>query len=104
MNEYITTPTIGEIITEEFLNPLNMSSHTLAKGIGLSEQYTIELLEGNVQVTPELSRRLSAFFGMSELFFYRLQQNINERNAILVDRELRDTPNVPVSLPIAEYA
>lgn len=87
MNEYIPTPTIGEIITEEFLKPLNMSEYTLAKGIGLSEQYTMELLEGNVQVTPELSRRLSFFFGMSELFFYRLQQDINERNVFLANRE-----------------
>ena len=88
MDEYIPTPTVGEIITEEFLKPLNMSESSLAKGIGLSEQLTRAILEGNVQVTPELSRRLSAFFGMSELFFYRLQQDINARNEVLVDREL----------------
>ena len=88
MDEYIPTPTIGEIITEEFLNPLNISMTTLAEGIGLSEQFTRELLEGNIQVTPTLSRRLSVFFGMSELFFYRLQQDINARNSVLVDKEL----------------
>lgn len=88
MNEYIPTPTIGEIITEEFLNPLNISRATLAKGIGLSEQHTVELFEGNLQVTPELSKRLSAFFGMSELFFYRLQQDIDVRNAHVIEREL----------------
>lgn len=88
MDEYIPTPTVGEIIAEEFLKPLNMSENTLAKGIGLSEQLTRAILEGNVQVTPELSKRLSSFFGMSEMFFYRLQQDINERNAVLVDREL----------------
>lgn len=88
MEEYIPTPTVGEIITEEFLKPMNMSEYTLAKGIGLSEQLTRRFLEGYIQVTPELSKRLSAFFGMSELFFYRLQEDINERNAVLVDREL----------------
>ena len=88
MDEYISTPTVGEIITEEFLKPLNMNEYTLAKGIGLSERLTKEFLKGNIQVTPALSRRLSVFFGMSETFFYMLQQDINERNAVLVDREL----------------
>mgnify|MGYP002624853231 CR=1 FL=1 len=88
MNEYIPTPTVGEIITEEFLKPLNVNENTLAKGIGISEQLTRAILEGNIQVTPELSKRLSSFFGMSEMFFYRVQQDINERNAVLVEREL----------------
>ena len=88
MDEYISTPTVGEIITEEFLKPLNMNEYTLAKGIGLPERLTKEFLKGNIQVTPALSRRLSVFFGMSETFFYRLQQDVNERNAVLVDREL----------------
>ncbi|MBQ2615354.1 MAG: HigA family addiction module antidote protein [Synergistaceae bacterium] len=88
MDKYIPTPTIGEIIVEEFLKPLNISRVTLARIIGLSEHQTKELLEGNAQVTPELSKRLSSFFGMSELFFYRLQQNINTRNAGFAYRKL----------------
>ena len=88
MNDYISTPTVGEIIVEEFMKPLNMSVDTLAKGIGLSENRTIELLDGDIQITPELSKRLSAFFGMSELFFYRLQQDIDRRNAVFAEREL----------------
>lgn len=88
MNDYISTPTVGEIIVEEFMKPLNMSVDTLAEGIGLSENRIIELLDGDIQITPELSKRLSAFFGMSELFFYRLQKDIDRRNTVFAEREL----------------
>ena len=63
MNDYISTPTVGEIIVEEFMKPLNMSVDTLAEGIGLSENRIIELLDGDIQITTELSKRLSALKG-----------------------------------------
>ena len=81
MNEYIPTPTVGEVIFEEFMKPLNMTIVTLADNLGLSVTYTRALLDGEMKVTPELSKRLSDCFGMSELFFFRLQRNIDNRNA-----------------------
>ena len=81
MNERIPTPTVGEILIEEFMKPLNMSIEVLASGIGLSEYETLELLSGRLSVTPEISQRLSKYLGMSEMFFYGLQQKINMRNA-----------------------
>lgn len=81
MNERIPTPTVGEIISEEFLKPLNISTEKFAEGIKVSPAYAQSLLTGDIQVTPELSRELAGYLGMSELFFYRLQENINSRNA-----------------------
>ena len=84
----IPTPTVGEIITEEFMKPLNMSVEVLASGIGLSEYETLELLDGRLSVTQELSQQLSKFFGMSEMFFYRLQQKLDYRKATLGHEEM----------------
>lgn len=81
MNEYIPTPTVGEVIIEEFMKPLGISTSTLASNLGLSTTYTRALLDGKVKVTPELSKRLADYFGMSELFFFRLQNDIDSRNA-----------------------
>ena len=81
MNERIPTPSVGEILIEEFMKPLNMSVEVLASEIELSEYETLELLEGNLSVTPEISQRLSKYLGMSEMFFYRLQQKIDMRKA-----------------------
>ena len=87
MSERIPTPTVGEIIAEEFMKPLNMSVEVLAEGIELSEYETLELLEGCLSITPELSQKLSKFFGLSDMFFYRLQKNIDMRNARLGHEE-----------------
>ena len=80
MSEYIPTPTVGEVLVEEFMKPLNMSTATLADNLGLSLKYIRALLDGQVKVTPELSKRLADCFGMSELFFFRLQNDIDSRN------------------------
>ena len=42
--------------------------------------------EFSKRIPPEISQRLSVYFGMSELFFYRLQVKIDERN---VEREVK---------------
>ena len=82
MNEYtLATPTVGEVIIEEFMKPLNISTVMLADKLGLSIVYVSALLNGEEKVTPEMSRRLSKCFGMSELFFFRLQEDIDSRNA-----------------------
>ena len=53
---------------------------------GISEQIMKGILEGEEKITPEISQRLSAYFGMSEMFFYRLQEKIDARN---LERELQ---------------
>ena len=60
----IPTPSVGEILTEEFMKPLNMSIEILSSGIGLSEYKTLELLLGHLSVTPEISQRLSKYLGI----------------------------------------
>ena len=81
MNKHIPTPTVGEVLVEDFMTPLNISVVTLADSIGLSVVYVRAFLNGEVKVTPELFKRLADYFGMSELFFYRLQKDIDSRNA-----------------------
>lgn len=82
----IPTPTVGEILLEEFMQPLSLSMSALSKETGISESTMKGIIEGSVKVTPEISQRLSFYFGMSELFFYRLQMKIDERN---VEREVK---------------
>ena len=88
MKERIATPTVGEIIIEEFMRPLNMSVKTLANGIKETEYETLELLEGRVAVTPELSQKLAKYLGMSDMFFYHLQKDIDMRQKTLCHEEI----------------
>lgn len=98
MNTYISTPSVGEIIVEEFMKPLNISVTMLAESLGLPVTETCALLDGDIQVTPELSKQLAECFGMSELFFFRLQEDIDSRNARL------STMHIPSNKAVEELA
>ena len=82
----IPTPTVGDILLDEFMLPLSLSVSAVSKETGISAQTMKGILEGEVKITPEISQRLSAYFGMSDSFFYRLQVKIDARN---VERELQ---------------
>ena len=101
MNEYIPTPTVGEVIVEEFMKPLDISPAMLANSLGLSTTYTHALLDGEVKVTPELSKRLADYFGMSELFFFRLQQDIDARNTNITQE---NSSNLEPHEPVRAFA
>ncbi len=63
----------GEILLEEFLNPLGVSQYRLAKAIGVSPRRINEIVHGRRAITANTALRLSRFFGMSEGFWINLQ-------------------------------
>ncbi len=80
MNEIISTPTIGEILKEEFMEPMGLSAYSLAKAILVPTSRIQDILHGRRKVTADTSLRLSRFFGVSEGYFLRLQDDIDLRN------------------------
>ena len=70
------TPTHpGEILLEEFLNPLELTQVALAEHIGVSVQRVNELVRGKRGVTPETAWLLGQAFGTSPEFWINLQTN-----------------------------
>lgn len=63
----------GEILSEEFLKPLGMSQHELAKSLGMDAQCIHAIIEGEESVTAETALRLSRFFGTSARLWTGLQ-------------------------------
>jgi len=63
----------GEMLREEFLQPLGITQQQLADGIHVSFQRINELVNGKRGVTPSTSLRLAKFFGVSEDFWMDLQ-------------------------------
>ncbi len=59
-------PTPGELLLEEFLKPLGISQHRLAKEIGVPQRRIGELVAGTRAVNADTRLRLSRFFGTSE--------------------------------------
>jgi antitoxin HigA-1 len=63
----------GEILMEEFLQPMNISQYRLAKDISVPARRINEIVHGLRAITPDTALRLSRYFGMSERFWINLQ-------------------------------
>lgn len=57
----IPLPTIGEILREEFLEPLNLSAYAVAKGIDVPTSRIQDLLHDRRKITVDTSVRLGRF-------------------------------------------
>ena len=63
----------GEILSEEFLGPLEISQVRLAEHLRIPVQRVNELINGKRGVTPETAWLLSKAFGTSPEFWMNLQ-------------------------------
>jgi len=77
----IPTPTIGEILKEEFMKPLQISAYKLAKLIGVPTSRIQNILHDRIGITVDTSIRLGRVFGVSDKYFLNLQEDIAFRNA-----------------------
>lgn len=79
MNKKIPTPTIGEILKEEFMDPLDITAYKLAKDIGVPTSRVLEILHGKRKVTADTSLRLAKYFGLTDKYFLDIQNDIDIR-------------------------
>lgn len=63
----------GEILLEEFLQPMNISQYRLAQDIGVPPRRINEIVHGKRGITANTALRLSRYFGLSERFWLNLQ-------------------------------
>ncbi|MFZ5809277.1 MAG: HigA family addiction module antitoxin [Chloroflexota bacterium] len=63
----------GEMLLEEFLNPMGITQKQLADNILVPYQRINEIINGRRGVTPSTALRLAKFFNMSADFWMNLQ-------------------------------
>jgi addiction module HigA family antidote len=63
----------GEILLEEFLNPMGLSQYRLAKDISVPARRINEIVHGKRGITADTGLRLARYFGTSERFWMNLQ-------------------------------
>ena len=78
--EYIKTPTVSEILREEFMEPLGISAYRLAQAINVPASRVQDILHDRRKITADTSLRLAKFFGVSDRYFLDLQNEIDIRN------------------------
>jgi addiction module HigA family antidote len=63
----------GEVLLEEFLEPLGLSQYRLAHAISVPPRRINEIVHGNRAISADTALRLSRFFGTSAQFWLNLQ-------------------------------
>jgi addiction module HigA family antidote len=63
----------GEILKEEFLDPLGVSGYRLAKDLGIPHTRVHEVLNGRRSISTDTAARLARYFQTSEMFWLNLQ-------------------------------
>ena len=76
----IETPKISEILSEDFMIPLKISAYKLAHAINVPVSRVQDLLHDRRKITVDTSIRLGIYFGVSEMFFMNIQNEIDLRN------------------------
>lgn len=76
----IPTPTVGEILEEEFMEPLGLSAYRVAQDIHVPTSRIQDILHGRRKITADTALRLAKLFGVSDSYFLNIQNDIDIRN------------------------
>lgn len=80
-------PHIGEVLVEDFLEPLDLSQNALAKAIGVPSNRINAIARGQRGITADTDLRLAKYFSVSKGFFLKLQTGFELMKAEL---EIKD--------------
>lgn len=71
----------GELLRDEFIDPLGLSVAGLARATGISQPTLAQVVSGRRSLTPETALRLGRFFGVDAQWFVNLQSHYDLRHA-----------------------
>ena len=63
----------GEVLAQEFLEPLELTQYRLAKSLKVPARRINEIVHGTRAVSADTALRLARFFGTSDRFWLNLQ-------------------------------
>ena len=85
----------GEVLKEEFLEPLGISAYRLSKDIFIPQTRISEILKGKRRVTADSALRFAKYFGTSAKFWLGLQDDYDlEEESINKKNELDEIPKI----------
>lgn len=82
MQKFTRRPTtVGEILKEEFLKPLNMTQSKLAEEIGIHRNTIGRIINGTANLSIDNAVKLADFFGNSSVFWLNIQFEVSKWDA-----------------------
>jgi len=71
--------TVGDILKEEYLEPLGISAYRLANEIGVSTSLMSQIIRGTTSVSADVAWRLGKFFDTSPQYWLNMQASCDSR-------------------------
>ena len=85
----------GEILKEEFLEPLGISAYKLAKDTFIPQTRISQILHGKRRITADTALRLQKYFGTTAKFWLGLQDDFDiEEEKLLKQNELNSIQTI----------
>lgn len=85
----------GEVLKEEFLEPLGITAYRLSKDTFIPQTRISEILKGKRRVTADSALRFARYFGTSAKFWLGLQDDFDlEEEGINKKSELDEIPKI----------
>lgn len=77
--DYLDPITVGEILREDFMEPMNISINQLSRDLSVPPNRISEIVNGKRSVTADTALRLERYFGIEAQFWLNLQSEYNLR-------------------------
>jgi antitoxin HigA-1 len=84
----------GEILKEDFLDPMGITQYRLAKDIHVPPRRINEIVHGKRSISADTALRLAKYFKMSALFWINLQahydlETVSDRLSPRLEKEIK---------------
>lgn len=91
----------GEVLWEDFMQPLGLSRYRVAKDIGVPTLRISQIVRGKRAITADTALRLARYFGTSAILWTRLQARYDLEMAerVIGERIAREVKVLPRSNP-----
>jgi addiction module HigA family antidote len=63
----------GEVLLEEFIEPLGVTQHHVAVAVGVPPRRINEIVHGKRRISADTALRLARYFGTTDRFWLNLQ-------------------------------
>jgi len=80
MEERIAPIHPGEVLLEDFLNPMEITAYRLAKQTMIDQTRVSEIIRGKRSISVDTALRLSKFFGTTPEFWINIQTQFDLEN------------------------
>ena len=77
--DLIPLPCMSEFLLDEFMIPMNLTAKEVSQGTGIPLYDVRAILADTQEITPDVSEKLGAYFGVSSMLFYNIQQDLIQR-------------------------